>query len=96
MIDHRRGCDVLIREAYSMVQARNASRPTLEFRRRHHTSSIELAQIANIVKPALLITYHRSTSAEDPAQDEDEDVLVGEIRQTYKGRVVAARDLDVF
>ena len=96
LLDHSQGCDVLIHEAYSMVQARNASRPTLEFRRRHHTSSIELADIANIVKPGLLLTYHRSTSAEGPPQPGHADVLVQEIRQTYKGRVVAARDLDVF
>jgi ribonuclease BN (tRNA processing enzyme) len=96
LIDHSLGCDVLIHEAYSMVQARNASRPTLEFRRRHHTSSNELAEIANIVKPRLLLTYHRSTSAEGPPQPGNEDVLVQEIRQTYKGRVVAAHDLDVF
>jgi ribonuclease BN (tRNA processing enzyme) len=96
LIDHSQGCDVLIHEAYSMVQARNASRPSLEFRRRHHTSSIELAEIANIVKPGLLVTYHRSTSAEGPPQPEHEDVLEQEIRQNYKGRVVAARDLDVF
>jgi ribonuclease BN (tRNA processing enzyme) len=96
LIDHSQGCDVLVHEAYSMVQARNASRPSLEFRRRHHTSSIELAEIANIVQPRLLLTYHRSTSTEGPPQPGSEDILVQEIQQTYKGRVVAARDLDVF
>lgn len=96
LIDHSRDCDVLIHEAYSMVQARNASRPSLEFRRRHHTSSIELAEIANIVQPRLLVTYHRSTSAEGPPQPGNGDILVQEIQQAYKGRVVAARDLDVF
>jgi ribonuclease BN (tRNA processing enzyme) len=96
LVDHSQGCDVLIHEAYSMAQARNASRPSLEFRRRHHTSSIELAEIANIVQPRLLLTYHRSTSAEGPTQPGSEDILVQEIQQTYKGRVVAPRDLDVF
>jgi ribonuclease BN (tRNA processing enzyme) len=79
-----------------MVQARNATRPSLEFRRRHHTSSVELADIANIVKPRILVTYHRSTSAEGPPQPGNEDILVQEIQRTYKGCVVAARDLDVF
>jgi ribonuclease BN (tRNA processing enzyme) len=94
LLDHSRNCDVLIHEAYSTVEARNAARPTPEFRRRHHTSSVELARIANTVKPGLLITYHRSHSGEEP--DGPNDVLVEEIRQTYRGDVVAARDLDVF
>jgi ribonuclease BN (tRNA processing enzyme) len=93
MLEHSRGCDVLIHEAYSLTEAKNAARPSPEFRRRHHTSSVELAEIANTVKPSLLVTYHRSTAGEGPDQ---EDVLVAEIRRTYNGRVVAARDLDVF
>ena len=63
LIDHSRGCDVLIHEAYSMTACRNVARPSPEFRRRHHTSSVELAEIANKVKPGLLVTYHRSMSA---------------------------------
>jgi ribonuclease BN (tRNA processing enzyme) len=95
LLDQSRGCDVLIHEAYSLAEARHAARPSPEFRRRHHTSSVELAKIADIVKPALLITYHRST-AEDPPGPEKEDVLEEEIRQTYKGKVVSARDLDIY
>ena len=96
LLDHSRGCDVLIHEAYSMESYRNANRPTPEFRRRHHTSSAELAEIANAVKPSLLITYHRSHAGEVSPGPDQEDVLVAEIRQSYRGEVVAARDLDVF
>jgi ribonuclease BN (tRNA processing enzyme) len=93
LIDHSRGCDLLIHEAYSMLELSNA-RPTPEFRRRHHTSSVELAEIAGAVKPRLLVTYHRAaTPGESPASP---DVLLEEIQQTYKGKVVAAHDLDVF
>jgi ribonuclease BN (tRNA processing enzyme) len=94
LLDHSRGCDVLIHEAYSMLEARNAARPVPEFRRRHHTSSVELAEIANTVKPGLLVTYHRSHKGEGPPGPED--VLVEEIQQAYRGKVVAARDLDIF
>ncbi len=96
MLDHSRGCDVLIHEAYSMLETRNAARPTPEFRRRHHTSSIELAEIANKMKPGLLVTYHRSNTGEGSPASDQEDVLVAEIRQTYDGKVVAARDLDIY
>jgi ribonuclease BN (tRNA processing enzyme) len=94
--DHAHGCDVLIHEAYSMMAARNTARPTPEFRRRHHTSSVELAAIANEVRPELLVTYHRSTIGEEMANSDGSDVLIDEIREAYDGRVVAANDLDVF
>ena len=94
LLDHSRGCDVLIHEAYSISEASNSLRPSPEFRRRHHTSSIELVDIANKVKPKLLITYHRSTK--DEPISNDEDALISEIRRTYQGAVIAAHDLDVF
>jgi len=95
LIDHSRGCDVLIHEAYSMMACRSGARPSPEFRRRHHTSSAELAEIANQVRPGLLVTYHRSSAGEETATPEH-DVLIEEIRRDYKGRVVAANDLDIF
>jgi ribonuclease BN (tRNA processing enzyme) len=96
LLDHSRGCDVLIHEAYSMASYRNVSPRSQEFRRSHHTSSIELAEIANAIRPDLLIIYHRSNAGARMAKPEPEDVLLEEIRQRYSGRVVAAHDLDVF
>jgi ribonuclease BN (tRNA processing enzyme) len=96
LLDHSHGCDVLVHEAYSMMAFRNANKPTPEFRRRHHTSSEELAGIASTVRPGLLVTYHRGTVGEEARPPGREDVLVEEIRRGYSGPVVAARDLDVF
>lgn len=96
MLDHSRGCHVLVHEAYSLSEASRVARPSLEFRRRHHTSSRELAEIANVVKPDLLVAYHRSTGDNYPPGLDEEDVLVQEIRETYDGKVAAARDLDIF
>jgi ribonuclease BN (tRNA processing enzyme) len=95
LIEHSHDCDVLIHEAYSVMVSRNVTRPSPEFRRRHHTSSVELAEIANKIKPALLITYHRSHDGEEGASS-DRDVLLDEIRSSYQGMVIAANDLDVF
>jgi ribonuclease BN (tRNA processing enzyme) len=94
LIEHSRGCDLLIHEAYSMMAYRNTERPTREFRHLHHTSSQQLADIANEVKPDLLVTYHRSSVGEE-VSNQDLDVLTEEIRQAYAGRVVAAGDLDI-
>jgi len=96
LIDHSRGCDVLVHEAYSMMACRSGARPSPEFRRRHHTSSVQLAEIANTVRPGLLITYHRSNVGEEASGSDQQDVLIEEIQQGYKGHVVAASDLDVF
>jgi ribonuclease BN (tRNA processing enzyme) len=96
LIDHSRGCDILIHEAYSMASFREVTPHWQEYRRRAHTSSFELAEIANIVKPELLVIYHRSNAGGAPGKVDIADVLIEEIRQVYKGTVVAARDLDVF
>jgi ribonuclease Z len=96
LIDHSQGCDILIHEAYSMESYHKVSARSQEFRRSHHTSSAELAEIANTVKPALLVLYHRSNAGSSPASEESEDVVIEEIRQAYKGDVVQGRDLDVF
>jgi ribonuclease BN (tRNA processing enzyme) len=96
IIDHSRGCDVLVHEAYSMETYHRVSPLSQEYRRRHHTSSIELAGIANEVKPGLLVIYHRSNAGGAPGSAESEDALLDEVRTRYGGRVLMAHDLDVF
>jgi ribonuclease BN (tRNA processing enzyme) len=96
LIEHSHGCDVLIHEAYSMDGYNKVSPVSQAYRRKHHTSSVELAAIANAVKPGLLVIYHRTNVGAAPETLDCEDVLIGEIRQNYRGQVVAAHDLDVF
>ena len=66
------------------------------FRRCHHTSAIELAAIANEVKPGLLVIYHRGNRVGGPVTREMDDLLVDGIRQTYKGEIVVGQDLDIY
>ena len=96
LIDNARGCDVLIHEAYSVASYGKLTSAWQEFRRTHHTSSKELAAIAERVKPGLLILYHRSNAGGGETGSDDEAELVGEIRQFYKGNVMTGRDLEVF
>jgi ribonuclease BN (tRNA processing enzyme) len=96
LIDHSRDCDILIHEAYTMASFRSVSPRWQEYRRRAHTSSVELAEIANTVKPGLLVLYHCSNAGGPPGIIDTEDVLVDEIRHAYRGNVVAGHDLDVF
>jgi ribonuclease BN (tRNA processing enzyme) len=95
LLDHSRGCDVLIHEAYSMDTYNRVSAQAQEYRRRHHTSSVELAEIANELKPGLLVIYHRSNVGGAAESADSEDVLLDEIRDIYEGAVVMGHDLDV-
>jgi ribonuclease BN (tRNA processing enzyme) len=95
LLDHSRGCDVLIHEAYSMDTYNRVSAQAQEYRRRHHTSSVELAEIANELKPGLLVIYHRSNVGGAAESADSDDVLLHEIRDIYKGAVVMGHDLDV-
>ena len=96
LIDHSRGCDLLVHEAYSMASYHQVSPRSQEFRRTHHTSAIELAEIANTVKPGLLVIYHRSNAGGGLSSVDQEQVLIEELKRDYAGEVVAAHDLDVF
>jgi len=96
LIDNSRGCDVLIHEAYSLASYDHASPAWQEFRRTHHTSSKELAEIAAQVKPGLLVLYHRSNAGDGEIGPNAEAEVIEEVRQFYSGEVVTGHDLDVF
>ncbi len=93
---HCQGCDVLIHETYSEQTYRNVSPKWQRYRREHHTSSRELAELAARVKPDLLVLYHRANAGGAMTLPDPETVLLDEVRRLYKGRVVTAHDLDVF
>ena len=95
IIDNCNGCDVLIHEAYSMMTYSQVSPKYREYRRKHHTSSRELADIANKARPGLLILYHRANPG-GVGRPNPEEALLEEIRQVYRGKVVTGHDLDIF
>jgi ribonuclease BN (tRNA processing enzyme) len=88
------GCDVLIHEAYSERYRPADMASWDEYRPRYHTTTTQLAEIANQTHPRLLIVYHRGVGARGH-EISDEDYLA-EIRRTYPGRVVIAHDLDIY
>lgn len=93
LVDAARGCDVLIHEAYSVASYDRVSRDWQNFRRSHHTSSQELAAIANEAKPGLLVLYHCSNAGD---RTENGAEVLDEVRALYSGNVVSAQDLDVY
>ncbi|UCG33147.1 MAG: hypothetical protein JSU68_00665, partial [Phycisphaerales bacterium] len=90
LIEHARGCDVLVHEVY--CHAGFQSRPP-EWQKYHasfHTSTLELAKIARQVQPGILVLAHQlfwGCTCDD---------LLAEIAQSYDGEVRCGSDLDVY
>jgi ribonuclease BN (tRNA processing enzyme) len=84
------GCDVLIHEVYS--DSGFATIPPLrqKYHAQAHTSAKQLGTIATAAKPKLLILTHLLFFGASPEQ------LLAEVRSTFNGNVVLARDLQVF
>ena len=90
LIENAKGCDILVHEVYSRKGFEQGSPSFQSYHSSFHTSTVELVDIANQVKPDLLVLYHLlffGTSEED---------LLKEIQDHYKGKVVVGNDLDVY
>jgi ribonuclease BN (tRNA processing enzyme) len=87
-IDACKGCDVLIHEGQSPAWLAGRPDTFQKFAAKYHTTTPQLAELAQAAKPGLLIVYHYSSVA-------PEDIL-GEMLRLYRGQVVVGRDLDVY
>ena len=88
--DSWRGCDVLVHEVYSAAGLQRRTPDWHKYHSRMHTSTEQLATIANRVQPRLLVLTHLlfwGSTVED---------ILAEIRQSYSGAVVSGEDLAVY
>jgi len=85
------GCDLLIHEVYSTAGLASRKSEHPEYHRLFHTSTAELAKIANEARPKELVLYHVLFWGTTPEQALDEVRAAG-----YTGKIVVANDLDVF
>ena len=83
-------CDVLLHEVYSEAGFASGTPKVQKYSRSFHTSSSELAREATEAKPGLLVLYHQLYG------HLTDDQLLSEVKQHYSGKVVSARDLDVY
>lgn len=90
LIANCRHCDVLIHE----VQLPSSNVPHMPdwpaYRARYHTTTAQLAEIANRTQPGLLVVYHNNSNQAGLRQ------ILDQIQARYHGRVVIGHDLDVF
>lgn len=87
------GCDLLLHEVYSTFGYDASPEPWREYLRSFHTSTKELAELARRARPKTLVLYHQMYFG---GPSDTDDRLLREIATDWKGRVVAARDLDVY
>jgi ribonuclease BN (tRNA processing enzyme) len=85
-----RGADILIHEVYS--EAGWARRPPTwqKYHQAFHTSARDVGRLAAEAQPKLLLLYHVLLWGAT------EESLLAEVAQTYSGRVVIGKDLQVF
>ncbi len=91
LIEACNGCDILVHEVYSSARFPSRSPEWKTYHSSFHTSTDELAEIATAARPGLLLMYHQLFWG-----DSDED-LEGQVRAAgYAGRVLSARDLEIY
>lgn len=85
------GCDVLVHEVYNPKRKRIVeSKQRQAYFKAFHTSPEELGDIATRARPKLLVLYHLGIGETAEAD------LVEQVKKSYSGKFVAAKDLGVY
>lgn len=88
--ENYRGADILVHEVYSTSGLDGRSDNWKAYHTSAHTSSKELARMAQASRPKLLVLYHQLLWGIP------EEVLMDEISSIYEGQVISGKDLDIF
>jgi ribonuclease BN (tRNA processing enzyme) len=89
LVANARGCDILIHEVYSMEGLAKREKRWQQYHSTFHTSTEQLARIANSVHPKTLVLTHVLLFGSSPQN------IMNEIQQHYKGKIVYGNDLDI-
>jgi ribonuclease BN (tRNA processing enzyme) len=84
------GCNVLVHEVQSAEGLKTRNPEWKKYHSNVHTTTYELTEIANKVKPDLLILYHQLFHGAN------EQSIIDEMSGKYFGKFVSGKDLDVF
>ena len=87
------GCDVLVHEAYTQLGYKKSDAAWQQYLTQAFTSTTELGALASKARPKMLILYHQMFLG---GPTDTEAGMLKEIRAAYKGKVVSARDLDIY
>ena len=81
------GADILIHEVYSQEGLKQRDEVWQQYHKTHHTSTIQLGEIARITKPGILVLYHTLFWGAS------EDEILEEVNCVYQGEVRMSSDL---
>lgn len=90
IIEYGRGADILVHEVYSKKGFDQHDEFWQRYHAANHTSTHELAELANKTRPSLIVLIHTLYWG---ASEKD---ILDEVSQGYDGRVVVGADLMVF
>ena len=89
IIQYAAGADILIHDVYCKGAFEGIDEMWKKYHASHHTSTEELAKIANETQPGLLVLYHTLFWGASETE------VLEEIARAYDGQVVVGRDLQV-
>ena len=90
LIENAKDCDILVHEVYSMAGLAKREKHWQDYHSTFHTSTAQLAAIANKVHPKLLVLTHTLPFGMSEAS------LLKEITDKYNGNVKYGKDLDLY
>jgi ribonuclease Z len=90
VVEYATGADILVHEVYSQAGYETKSADWKAYHSVHHTSTLELAEIARKAEPGKVILYHILFWGSSEAE------LLQEIQTVYSGEVHVGADLDIF
>ncbi len=90
ILKYSEGADILIHEVYKVADYDKKTEFWQKYHKKNHTSTHELAELANKVKPELLLLYHTLYWG---ATDQD---ILDEISTIYKGKVIVGQDGGIY
>lgn len=90
LVENAKNCDILVHEIFSQSGLDKREERWKRYHSTFHTSPSQLAEIANQVKPKLLVLTHLLFFGES------KETLLEEVKKKYKGPVALATDLDVY
>lgn len=91
IVEHCNGCDVLVHEAYVVAGFKRSTEADQTYLKSFHTSTLELAELANRAKAKTLLIYHHVFFGRAT-----EEELIEELESHFHGTVISGRDLGVY
>jgi ribonuclease BN (tRNA processing enzyme) len=89
LVANAKDCDVLVHEVYSMEGLAKREQRWKDYHSTFHTSTEQLAKIANTVKPKSVVLTHQLLFGSS------KESLMKEIQKYYTGKVIYGNDLDI-